>query len=64
MTTVLTETNVSELLKVSAGESEPLRRLTADFEKKVEEQFRELKLSEELKHRTERPQTRVSAAAG
>lgn len=62
MTKVLFETNISDLLRVSAGESGTLHRLTEDFERKVDEQFTHAKTAEDLKPRGEHPEELSSAA--
>jgi len=63
MTKVIEETNVSELLRVSAGESEPLRRLTEILEKRVEEEFKQLKLAQDLRQKPPQVERAASAAA-
>ncbi|HEY3580674.1 MAG TPA: hypothetical protein VGK82_09020 [Pyrinomonadaceae bacterium] len=61
MSKVLTETNVSELLKISAGEDQVLRQLIEDFERRVTSTFEE---AEGKKEETSQPEQASSAAAG
>ena len=61
MSKVLTETNVSKLLKISAGESQVLRELIEDFERKVSSTFEE---SEETKKEPPKTEQASSAAGG
>jgi hypothetical protein len=63
MSKVLTATNVSELLKISAGENEILRRLTEALEKRVEEEFQQV-ATENDKQSAEPTAQAASASAG
>jgi hypothetical protein len=63
MTTVLTDTNIDELLKVAAGDREALRKLTENLEKRVEERFKDPKASQGVKPKAE-GQNASSATAG
>lgn len=60
MSKVLTETNVSELLKISAGESQPLRDLIENFERRVKATFEE---TEKKKDVQSEPEQVTSATA-
>jgi hypothetical protein len=61
MTKVLMNTNVAELIRISAGESEVLTRMTEDFEKKVQDQFKQYQVTAPVKDEPEPSQHAASA---